>query len=139
MLDIKLMRKEKEIIEAKLRGKEPSLNLKPVFDLDTRIRELKTEVEKLKADRNELSKQVGDLKRQQQPTETLMERVRAIGDKIAEMDRELTEKEAAFIDAFSRVPNIPMDDVKVSQDPADNVVLKRVGRNLNFLSRLKII
>ncbi len=132
MLDIKLIRKDRESIEAKIKTKEPDLDLSLVVQLDERVRQIKTEVEKLKEQRNDLSKEVGDLKKANKPADKQMEDVRAIGEKIAVLDKELTEKEAAFIDALSRIPNIPMHDVKVSQNVADNVVTKIVGEKPNF-------
>jgi seryl-tRNA synthetase len=132
MLDIKLIRKEREKIEAKIKTKEPDLDLSRVIEFDEKVRHLKTEVERLKGIRNERSKEVGELKRRQEPAEKLMEEVREIGEKISKLDQELTVAEAAFIDALSRIPNIPMDDVKVSQNVSDNVVIKMVGQKPLF-------
>ncbi len=132
MLDIKLIRKDRENLEAKLRTKEPNVDLSIALELDEKVRHIKTEVEKLKSERNDLSKQVGDLKRAGQPAEELMGQVRAIGDTISALDHELTHIEAAFVDALSHIPNLPMEDVKVSQDVADNVILKTVGEKPTF-------
>ena len=132
MLDIKLIRKDRQNLEAKLRTKEPTVDLSLALELDEKVRHIKTEVERLKSDRNDLSKQVGDLKKANQPAEELMGQVRALGDTICALDHELTQTEAAFIDALSRIPNLPMDDVKVSQDVADNVIIKTVGEKPSF-------
>src|SRR5262249_10146354 len=45
-----------------------------------------------------------------------------------------TELEQKFNDAMAKLPNIPMDDIKVSQDPKDNVMIKEYGKKkeLNF-------
>lgn len=132
MLDIKLIRKDRENLEAKLRAKEPSIDLSQVLELDEKLRHLKTEVEKLKSERNDLSKEVGLLKRDNKPADSLMEQVRTIGEQIAALDHELTDTETAFIDALSRIPNLPMDDVKVSQEVADNVIIKIMGEKPTF-------
>jgi len=132
MLDIKLIRKEREKIEAKIKEKEPNLDLSRVLEFDEKVRHLKTEVEKLKNSRNELSKEVGELKKSGKPAEALMEQVRTMGEKIGQLDHELTIAEPAFLDALSRIPNLAMDDVKVSQDPAENVILKTVGSKPEF-------
>lgn len=132
MLDIKLIRKEREKFEAKLKTKEPDLSLSKVIELDEKVRHIKTEVERLKAERNERSKEVGELKKSGKPADSVMEQVRAIGDTISQLDQELIQTESAFTDALSRIPNLPMDDVKVSQNVADNVVLKMVGEKPTF-------
>lgn len=137
MLDIKLIRKEKETIEAKLRTKEPGLSLSQIVELDESIRELKLRDETLKAKRNELSKEVGSLKQKGLPADSLMEEVRTIGDEIAALDLKLKSLEIEFHDALSRVPNIPMDDVLDSQDPADNVITKQVGQKPQFNFKAK--
>lgn len=132
MLDIKLLRKDRAAVEAKLKTKEPDIDLSEILLLDEQIRDIKTEDEKLKAKRNELSKQVGDLKRQGQNADALMEEVRHIGDRSAQLDDQLKDLEARFHDALSRVPNIPMDDVKISPHAADNVCIKIVGQKPTF-------
>ncbi len=132
MLDIKLIRKDRERIEAKLRAKEPEIDLSAVLELDEKVRHIKTEVERLKSERNDSSKQVGDLKRAGKPADQLMEQVRTIGDRITQLDQELTTSETALTDALSRIPNIPMEDVKESQSPADNVIIKTVGEKPTF-------
>lgn len=132
MLDIKSIRKDREKIEAKLKRKEPDLELAPVLELDDRLRHLITETEQLKAQRNEKSKLVGEKKRQKESADALMEEVREIGEKISAFDRERLEVEAAFTEALSRVPNIPMDDVKDSQDKEENEIIKTVGEKPRF-------
>ena len=132
MLDIKLIRKEKEKIEAKLRRKEPDLSLDAVVKLDERLRHLIMETEELKAKRNERSKAVGEKKRAGLPAEELMEEVRQIGEKISILDKERHEAEIAFTDALSRIPNLPMDDIVNSQDKEENVVIKVVGEKPQF-------
>lgn len=132
MLDIKLIRKEREKIEAKIKTKEPQVDFSHLLELDEKVRHIKTEVEKLKAERNDLSEEVGLLKKDKKPAEHLMDRVREIGEKISSLDEELSLTETALIDSLSRIPNIPMDDVKISQNVADNVILKTVGEKPDF-------
>ncbi len=132
MLDIKSIRKDKESFEKKLQTKEPGLRLDPLLQLDEKLRHLKTEVEHLKADRNEKSKSVGELKRKGESTEALMDEVRLIGERIQALDHELTEVEATFTDLLSRLPNVPMEDVYVSQDKEENEVIKIVGEKPSF-------
>lgn len=132
MLDIKLIRQKKESIEKLLRTKDPEVDLNPVLTLDERIRQIKTEDEHLKAKRNDLSKQVGEMKRKGEDATDLMEEVRQIGEKSAALGEELREKESEFFDRMSRIPNIPMEDVKASPNPADNVVIKTFGEKRTF-------
>jgi seryl-tRNA synthetase len=132
MLDIKLIRKDRAAIEKKLKTKEPDLDLSYVCELDQKIREMKTKVETLKAQRNEASQKIGELKRQKQDASEIMQQVAKYADEIHELDSLLTDHEAKLNHVLSKVPNIPMDHVKVSQDPKDNVVLKEVGKKREF-------
>ncbi len=132
MLDIKLIRKNREQIEAKLKTKEPDLSLAAVLELDDKLRHLITESEHLKSERNDKSKLVGEKKRKGEPADALMEEVRQIGEKISQLDHERTQVEETFTDALSRIPNIPMDDIKASQDKEENEVIKIVGEMPRF-------
>lgn len=132
MLDIKLIRKHPEKIEQLIKRKEPGLNLSLVLELDEQVRHIKTETEQLKALRNERSKQVGELKQKKEPTERLMEEVRQIGERISHLDHQLAETEAAFIDALSRLPNLPLEEIPISQNKEDNLVIKEVGQKPTF-------
>ncbi|MCH9625979.1 MAG: Serine--tRNA ligase [Chlamydiales bacterium] len=132
MLDIKLIRKDPKKYAAKLQEKEPDLDLAPVLELDEKLRQLKTEVEQLKADRNEQSKKVGELKKANEPVNELMQSVRMLGEKITALDHQIASTEAQFTDALSRLPNLAMEDVKVSQDVADNVIIKQMGEKRSF-------
>lgn len=124
MLDIKRIRKDPEAIEAKLISKVPGSSLSHLRSLDEEIRQSKTRVETLKAQRNDISKLIGDKKRQGQPCEDLMAKVAGMADEIHATDHRVTELEQQFTQELASLPNLPMDDIKVSQDPKDNVVLK---------------
>ncbi len=132
MIDIKLIRKDYAGIEAKLKKKDPQITLQPIVDLDQQIREFKTKVEQLKAARNEHSQQIGELKRQGKDASQIMEKVAAWADEIHSLDHQITTFEEMFINELAKIPNIPMDDIKDSQDPKDNVVIKEFGQKPTF-------
>ncbi len=132
MLDIKILRENPQEAENKLLTKEPDAKLNGVMVLDTQIREMKGQVEELKSKRNELSKAIGVKKRQGQDVTSIMEEVSSFGDQIAKLDPKLSELEAKFKDELARLPNLPMEGIKVSPDPKDNVIIKEKGNRPNF-------
>lgn len=132
MLDIKQIRKEKEVLEKKLQTKEPGITLDLVVSLDEKIRHAKQEAEKLKAERHELSRQVGERKQKGENADDIMKRVKEIGEKISKQDEELAKLEISFTEELAKIPNLPMDDVKVSHDKEENVITKTVGQKPNF-------
>ncbi len=132
MIDIKLIRAQRKEIEAKLKTKDPEVDLSPIVALDERMRVIKTNVEELKASRNHLSKEIGEKKRQKLDATELMDEVSGLGDKIAILDQELGMLEQELNHKLATIPNIPRDEIKVSPDPKDNVCIKTVGEKRTF-------
>lgn len=132
MIDIRQIRKNQAAIQAKLQTKDPAINLSKVCDLDHRIRENKTRVEHLKAQRNEYSQKIGEMKRKGEDTSEIVDQVGAFANEIHTLDDELRHLEELFIQELASLPNIPMDDIKISQDPKENVVIKEVGQKPTF-------
>lgn len=132
MLDIKLIRKEKEKIEQLIQRKEPDLHLDDIITLDETTRSLKSETESLKARRKSLSSEIGALKKEKKNADDLMSQVRSMGDQISSLDHKLADTEKQFQEALSCIPNIPMDEIKVSQDKEENVCLKTIGEKPQF-------
>lgn len=132
MLDIRQIRKDRAFIEKKLKTKDPHIDLSSISELDHQIREGKTKVETLKAKRNEISQTIGELKRNGENVNELMTQVSQSANDIHRLDHEIKELEETFNNELSRLPNLPMDDIKISQDPKDNVVIKEVGNKPLF-------
>lgn len=132
MLDIKELRKEPDLIKKKIHTKDPDANVDIVLELDEKVRELKSKVESLKSQRNEFSKKIGDKKRNGEDVTALMNEVSAISEESHKLDAELNAIESQFNHELSKLPNIPMEDVKISLDPADNVCIKVWGEQRIF-------
>ena len=132
MIDIRLIRKDPAAIEAKIKTKDQQVSLSTIIELDNRIREIKTKVEQLKATRNAASQKIGEYKRTGKDAAELMQQVASSAEEIHALDHELTQLEPRFIHELATIPNIPMDDIKVSQDPKDNVIIKEVGKRREF-------
>jgi len=132
MLDIRLIRKDRATVEAKLKTKDPEIDLSHICQLDQQIRDDKTNVENLKAKRNEYSQKIGELKRAGQDTSQLLTQVAQSAEEIHNLDHHIKELEEKFNQELARLPNLPLDDIKISQDPKDNVVIKEVGQKPSF-------
>lgn len=128
MLDIRLIRKDRAGVEAKLKTKDPLIDLSRICELDDQIREGKTKVENLKAKRNEYSQKIGELKRTGQDASELLARVAESAEETHRLDHQLKKLEEEFTQALASIPNLPMDDIKISQDPKENVVIKEIGQ-----------
>jgi len=97
--------------------------------LDEKRRALVTQSETLLAERNAASKQVGAAKAKGDDAE--FERLRALvsdsKEKIAALESETAEADAALRDALMLLPNLPRDDIPDGEDEADNVEDKTWG------------
>jgi len=142
MLDIRLIRKNYKEIEAKLQTKEPSISLLPLVEMDEQIREMKTKVEALKAKRNDQSLLIGTLKREGKDASAIMAEVASHAEEIHAIDQKLGPLEERFTLELAKLPNLPMADIKVSQSPQDNVLIKEVGTkpvfNFPFKNHLEL-
>lgn len=132
MLDIKRIRADREGAERGIRAKEGEADLSELLAWDEKIRQLKTEVQELKEQRNQFSKKIGELKRKGEDASQVLEEVSGFSDKIHEIDREISDLEVRFTHELAQLPNLPMDDIKESPDPADNVMIKEVGQKPVF-------
>ncbi|MBA3814920.1 MAG: serine--tRNA ligase [Parachlamydiaceae bacterium] len=132
MLDIKLIRKDRFSIEKKLKTKDSSIDLSQIVELDERIREAKTTGEQRKAQRNEFSQKIGELKRKGEDASALMAEVAKHAEEIHSTDQNVNKMEELFTLELSKLPNIPMDDIKIAESPLDNVMIKSYGEKRTF-------
>ncbi len=132
MLDIKEIRENRLEIERRLKTKDASISLNRLCELDQQLREVKTRVEGLKATRNDCSKRIGEKKRNGEDVADLLKEMGDVAEEIHTLDHQETELEKLFHTELSQLPNIPMADVKVSPNPADNVVIKEWGKKRDF-------
>lgn len=132
MLDIKLIRNDPKGIEAKLKTKDPEVSIAPILKMDEEIRQIKNQVEQLKNQKNQSAKLIGEKKRKGEDVSDLLAEISGVGDEIQKLDHQLAELEKAFHDQVACFPNLPMEDIKNSLDPADNVCIKTFGEKPSF-------
>lgn len=132
MLDIKLLRKNRDSIEKKLKTKEPSIDLTPIMELDQKVRNEIQELEELQATRNQLSQEIGAEKKKGIDSEQLKTKAKTINEQIHHCSEQLKADEEKLFQLLAALPNIPADDIKVSLDKADNEVIKLVGEKPHF-------
>lgn len=133
MLDMKYLRNNLEEVKEKLskRGEDLS-ELNKFEESDEKRRNLISETETLKAKRNEASKQISVLKKEKKDAEPAIQEMRAVGDKISALDKELKEVEENLNHMLLSIPNIPHESVPVGEDEDDNVVEREWGEVPEF-------
>jgi seryl-tRNA synthetase len=126
MLDIRRIREDRNGIEARLRTRDPSIDLGEIVSLDEERRRLIAEAEELKAERNRGSQEVGRRRQAGEEADELLSRLAETADRIAALDDELRETGARIERRLALLPNIPHESVPAGGKEA-NVVLKTVG------------
>ena len=128
MIDIKKLRDEFDATAAALaRRGVPSATLEKARDLDARRRALVGETETLKAKRNAASKEIGKIAKEGGDIAAAKEEMRKVGDRIAEIDRELAVVEHDLRETLLMIPNIPAPEIPTGMDSSANVVVRKVG------------
>jgi seryl-tRNA synthetase len=132
MLDLKELRKDPKAFETRLRTKIPEIHLGSLLALDEQIRMFKTEAEELKSKRNLGSKELGMRKQKGEDLSTFTQEMGDLSEKIAILDKKISEREEELTAQVANLPNLPMDDVPISPSPKDNVCLKAWGEKPTF-------
>ena len=124
MLDMKFVRENPELVMDAMRKRNANVNLDEFLELEKKRRELTLQVEALKSQRNAASQEVGKMKKAGENADAQMAEVRALGDKIAEDDKELKDIEARLKEILMTIPNMPAADTPVGSSDADNPVVR---------------
>ena len=124
MLDMKFVRENPELVMDAMRKRNANVNLDEFLELEKKRRELTMQVEALKSQRNAASQEIGKMKKAGENADAQMAEVRALGDKIAEDDKELKDIEARLKEILMTIPNMPAADTPVGSSDADNPVVR---------------
>ena len=131
MIDIKLIQENPAKVAAALEKKGYAFDFSAVLEKDALRRAKQTELEKAKAERNRVSAEIPKLKKEGKPVEPIFEEMRALGDAIAEDEREVNALAAEIYDFLIALPNLPDDDLK-GGGKENNEVVKVVGQKPEF-------
>lgn len=121
---MKFVRENPELVIDAMRKRNANVNLDEFLELEKKRRELTLQVEALKSQRNAASQEIGKMKKAGENADAQMAEVRALGDKIAEDDKELKDIEARLKEILMTIPNMPAADTPVGSSDADNPVVR---------------
>lgn len=132
MIDINLIRTNKELVKENIRKKFQDAKL-PLVDeveaLDRQIRALKQEGDDLRASRNSLSSKIGMLMKEKKLEEanTIKEQVKKNNERIAQIEQEEEVLAEKIKNIMMQIPNILDDSVPIGKDDSENVEVERFG------------
>ncbi|MBQ3198824.1 MAG: serine--tRNA ligase [Firmicutes bacterium] len=127
MLDSKFVAANPELVVEKLRKRNIEVDLTAFLQAEADRKQGLAEVELMKAEKNAVSKEIGVLKKNGQDATEIMEKMRALGDKITELDNKVREAEETIRTALLAIPNIPNETVPFGNSDADNPVQRQWG------------
>src|SRR5262249_53226230 len=130
--DLSYFRANLDFISQRLATRGFTLNLDDFRSLDADRRAALTEAETLKAQRNTESMEIAKLKKAGADTTEQQQRVRAIGDRIAELDETAKALDEKFREILAGIPNIPHESVPVGKSEHDNVEVRRNGKPFEY-------
>ena len=132
MLDINLLRENPEIVRKALRDRQDNpASVDSILKLDEQRRGLLVQVETLKAERNAVSKEIGQMKDPVQ-RQAKVEAMRAVGDQIAALDKQVADVDGELKGLMDTLPNIPDPRTPYGVDDSENIVIKVVGEQKQF-------
>ncbi|OBE94701.1 serine--tRNA ligase [Mycolicibacterium elephantis] len=125
MIDLKLLRKNPDVVRAsqRARGEDPGL-VDALLESDTARRAAITAADNLRAEQKAASKKVGKASPEERPA--LLEEAKSLADKVKAAEAEQAEAEKAFIAAHMAIANVIIDGVPAGGED-DFVVLETVG------------
>lgn len=128
MIDIKKVREDFDATAAQLarRGVEKE-KVEKAKELDAKRRALIAETESLKAERNAASKKIGEIAKNGGDIAAAKDETRKIGDRITEIDRELSAVEKDLRNTLLSIPNLPAPEIPTGADSSANIVVRKVG------------
>jgi seryl-tRNA synthetase len=135
MLDIRLIRNNREDIKGKMKNRGESFDVSvidQVYDLDEKRREMLGYVEELKSKRNKDSSEIPRLKKTGEDVTSLFDEMKKLSNEIKEYDTKLAKIDEDIEYLMLRIPNIPNEAVPEGVTDADNVEIRKWGEITKF-------
>ena len=132
MIDIKLIRENRELVKENIRKKfqDEKLSLvDEVYELDINYRNCKVKADNLRSEKNTLSAKIGELMRNKNVEEAniVKEKVTEISKMIPKLEQEEIELEEKIRKIMLVIPNIMDSSVPIGKDDSENVEIERFG------------
>ncbi len=127
MLDLKFIRENADVVKKAIKDRNLKVDIGQLLELDKQRRTILTEVEELKRERNVASDEIGRLVQQNQDISNRKIALKALSQKIKELDREVVEIEHKTSNILLVIPNMPHKTVPIGRDAKANKKVKTWG------------
>ena len=132
MIDIKLIRENKDLVKENIKKKFQDEKLPlvdEVFEMDKKVRETQTKCDNLKADKNKKSGEIGKLMKEKKIDDAnkVKEEIAKMADEIKSLEEEQEKLQKEIKDRMMVIPNIIDSTVPIGKDDTENVEVERFG------------
>jgi len=124
MLDIKYLREHVKEIKTNCANRLAKVDIDLIIKLDSDYRASLATTQALREERNAQSKT--------KPTPEIIERMKTIGNQIQAQENAATVVQEKLFELLLAVPNLTHNEVKISTNEDDNVILEQVGEPTAF-------
>ena len=126
MIDIKLIRENKDLVKENIKKKFQDKKLPlvdEVYDMDIKYRSIKAQADEKRSSLNTLSREIGNLMRNKDidGANKIKEEVALIKESIPKLEEEEIALEKEIREKMMMIPNIIADDVPIGEDDSKNV------------------
>ena len=132
MIDIKLIRENKDLVKENIKKKFQDEKLPivdEVYEMDKRARVVQTKCDNLKAEKNKKSSEIGKLMKEKKTDEAnnVKEEIAKMADEIKSLEEEQISLQKEIKDRMMVIPNIIDNSVPIGKDDSENVEVERFG------------
>lgn len=142
MISIERIRNNFETVKSGLTTKGYEDDLNEIISIDRDYRAGLSLVNELRADRNKATDQIAKLKKAKQDADDLITSMRAVGDKIKDLEIGLVEKKERLNKLILNLPNIPHESVPHGSNETNNKIIYEWGdenvKNFDLKTHLDI-
>ncbi len=132
MLDIKIIRDQPDFVKTQLAKVDfPAADIDALLECDRKRRAAIQETESLRAQRGRRSKEIRKISDPQEREQAISE-MRAVGDRVNQLEKDVSGLEDEFQTRLLEIPNLPHPDVPVGKDDQENIITRTVGELREF-------
>lgn len=123
MLDIKFIKENKEEVKEAAKNKNINIDIDRLLGLYEKKKGVQQQIDELRSRRNELS----DSNKGGKPSEEAIKEVKAIKDRISDLENELASVSDEYDSLMVKVPTIPSSDTPIGKDDSENIEIYKWG------------
>ncbi|MFW6220121.1 MAG: serine--tRNA ligase [Nanoarchaeota archaeon] len=140
MIDIKLIRENKELVKENIKKKFQDEKIKLVDEIikkDKENRKLMKEAQELRHKRNDISKKINEYKKNKKDITNLVNEAKQIPIQIKEIEEIQKNLELDIEELLKQIPNIIHKSVPIGKDDKENVEIEKFGKIKEFDFKIK--